>query len=327
MQDAAGSSKGFTACICTRDRPGYLSDCLQGLRFQTAPPGSFEIVVVDSGSDRAVSAEIAHLAQASGARLIRLEEPGVSLARNAGAEAGGTDWIAYLDDDAIPAPDWAASVLGVIARREPPALFGGRILPLWEAPLPRWWPHRLMGVLSIIEHDRAVDYRSRGAPKGLEPYAANMVLHRPALRRAGGFRTEIGRHGPSLLSDEEVQLAWALQSLGYSVRHEPSVLVRHQIQAARLTPPWLLRRLFWQGASTVVTRRVLGERRNVWAALPRRLAAAAVFAPTALIPARSPRLIAARWRLAYSAGFVAAALGWGPSRAARQAAKYPPSAL
>ena len=38
-----------------------------------------------------------------------------------------------------------------------------------------------------------------------------------------------------------------------------------------------------------------------------RLAVAALCAPTALVPRRSARLIACRWRLAYAAGFIRAA--------------------
>ena len=36
------------------------------------------------------------------ARLVRVERPGVSFARNAGAEAASSRYIAYIDDDAIP---------------------------------------------------------------------------------------------------------------------------------------------------------------------------------------------------------------------------------
>ena len=138
-----------------------------------------------------------------------------------------------------------------------PALIGGRILPKWEAPLPAWWPRSLRGVLSIIEHEGNGEYRTAAVPENLEPYAANMVVHVLSLLAAGGFGTAIGRYGDALLSDEEVQLAWTLQDPGYSVRYDSRIVVHHQIQARRLDPAWLLARLYWQGASTVLTRRLL----------------------------------------------------------------------
>jgi glucosyl-dolichyl phosphate glucuronosyltransferase len=224
-------------CICTHDRAGYVGDCLEGLAGQTVARDRFNILLIDSASSPGAAAELTRLADRHGARLIRLTQPGVSLARNAGAWAARTGYIAYIDDDAIPAPDWIASILEALAQPgRRPAVIGGRILPKWEAPLPHWWPASLRGVLSIIEHEGAGEYRSPEVPPGLEPYAANMVVHVLSLLAIGGFKGAVGRHGKSLLSDEEVQLAWALQDAGYPARYDSRITVYHQIQARRLAP-------------------------------------------------------------------------------------------
>lgn len=307
----------LTVCICTHDRPGYVRDCLNGLRRQTVTRDRFTILIVDSASPQPVAAELDALAMQNDARLIRLDQPGVSLARNAGAWGARTQYIAYIDDDAIPATDWVESILNAIARPgRPPALIGGRILPKWEAPLPEWWPRSLRGVLSIIEHEGQGEYRTAAVPRGLEPYAANMVVHVLSLLAAGGFGGAIGRYGNSLLSDEEVQLAWMLQDSGYSIRYDSRITVHHQIQARRMEPEWLLSRLYWQGASTVLTRRLLHQSDSIWRELPRRVLVACLLAPACLIPRRSTALLAMRWRLAYATGFIRTALGWRPTEAA-----------
>jgi glycosyltransferase involved in cell wall biosynthesis len=311
----------LTVCICTHDRPRYVRDCLDGLRRQTISRGRFALQVVDSGSSPLIATELSGLAIQNKARLIRLDQPGVSMARNAGAWAARTPFIAYIDDDAIPADDWVETILAAIAQPgRPPALIGGRILAKWEAPLPGWWPASLRGVLSIIEHEGSGEYRSTSVPQGLEPYAANMVVHVLSLLAAGGFGGAIGRYGNSLLSDEEVQLAWTLQDAGYSVRYDSRITVHHQIQVRRLEPEWLLSRLYWQGASTVLTRRLLQQPERVWRELPRRLIVACLLAPVWLIPRDSTLLLAARWRVAYAAGFIKAALGWRVTEAAIQQA-------
>lgn len=312
----------LTVCICTHDRPRYLRDCLDGLARQTVSRDRFAVQIVDSASnDREL---LADLAKAHKARLIRVDRPGVSLARNAGAWAARSRYIAYIDDDAIPAPDWVESILAAIAKPgRPPALIGGRILPKWEAPLPNWWPVSLRGVLSIIEHEGEGEYRTGSVPKGLEPYAANMVVNVLSLLAAGGFGSGVGRYGHSLLSDEEVQLAWILQDAGHSVRYDSRIVVHHQIQARRLRPEWLLSRLYWQGASTVLTRRLLADPGSVWRELPRRLAVLCVCAPMVVIPRRSTLLLAARWRLAYAAGFIRAAMGWNAASTAASRARVP----
>jgi glucosyl-dolichyl phosphate glucuronosyltransferase len=300
----------LTVCICTHNRPRYVRDCLDGLRRQSVPRGHFSLLLVDSGSLPAAAADLRALAGEHDARLIRLDQPGVSVARNAGAWAARTRFIAYIDDDAIPAPDWVEAILASITKPgRTPAVIGGQILPMWEAPLPDWWPRSLRGVLSIIEHEGEGEYRSLAVPRRLEPYAANMVVHVLSLLSAGGFATANGRYADNLLSDEEVQLAWRLQDAGYSVRYDSRIVVHHQIQARRLDPAWLLSRLYWQGASTVLTRRMLHQPEAVWRELPRRLAVAVLLGPAALLPKRCTYLLAARWRVAYAAGFIRAAFG------------------
>ena len=307
----------LTVCICTHNRPGYVRDCLDGLRRQTSARDRFAVLLVDSASSPTNAAQLASLAAEHDARLIRLDQSGVSLARNTGAWATRTRFIAYIDDDAIPTADWVETILDAIAQPgRPPALIGGRILPKWEAPLPGWWPASLRGVLSIIEHEGHGEYRTADVPPNLEPYAANMVVHVLSLLAAGGFGGSVGRYGDALLSDEEVQLAWMLQDAGYSVRYESRITVHHQIQARRLEPGWLLARLYWQGASTVLTRRMLRHPNSVWRELPRRLLVAGLLAPAGLIPRDSTILLAARWRLAYAAGFIRAAFGWHATQAA-----------
>jgi glucosyl-dolichyl phosphate glucuronosyltransferase len=318
----------LTICICTHDRPSYMRDCLEGLRHQTVAADRFSVLIVDSGSPEPARTELRRLAHNHpGARLIRVDEPGLSAARNAGASAAATGYVAYIDDDAIPAEDWVATILEALAEPDNrPEVLGGRILPKWEAPLPPWWPASLRGLLSIIEHEGAGEFRTDELPPGLEPYGCNMIVHVPSLLDTGGFGRGIGRMGKVLLSDEDVQLAWRLQDQGLSARYDSRIVVRHQIQAKRLNPGWLLSRLWWQGASTVLTRRLLNDGGSVWAELPRRLVVATLFAPAVFWPMASTGLLAIRWRRAYAAGFVRAALGWRANGASGRMAQAGPAA-
>ena len=115
-----------------------------GLRRQTAGRDRFAVLLVDSGSTGDAPARLRRLArQHPGASLIRMEQPGLSVARNAGAAAARTPYIAYIDDDAVPAPDWVERILAALEsqRRRPPSLLGGRILPRWQVPLPTGGRH------------------------------------------------------------------------------------------------------------------------------------------------------------------------------------------
>jgi len=311
-----------TACICTHNRVDYLRDCLDGLSNQSVGPHAFSILVVDSGSAPEPAAALAaELRLHANARLLRLDQPGLSLARNHAARAAasaGADYIAYLDDDAIPAPDWIAAIQRAVTTADPrPAMLGGRICPLWEAPLPAWWPARLRGVLTIIEQPGTAIRWWDGAGETPEPYGANMIVHVPDLLAMGGFPEQVGRSGASLLSDEERVLSHRLRDAGHPVGYDARIVVHHQIQAERLTVGWLLARMYWQGISRVRSGRMLGDRRRLRREAWWCLRVFMVLAPVRLLPRTWPWLMPLRWRWAYASGFMRAFFNFGTGMASR----------
>ena len=300
----------ITVCIATYNRPHYVRSCLESLRRQSVGPDAFDILVVDSCGTPETGEQLATIvAGMPNARLLRVDRPGVSAARNLGASESRADFVAYIDDDALATADWVESLRRVIAEHDPwPGVVGGRVLPVWEQPLPDWWPRSLRGVLSIIEWEGRGEFRTKAIPAGLEPYGVNMVVQREPLLEMGGFADRLGRFAGLLLSDEDVQVGWKLQDRGYSAWYDSRIVVRHQIQGTRMNPEWLIKRLYWQGASTVATRRMLGQPEQVWREFPRRLAVEVLTGFAGLVPASSTSLLPLRWRLAYAQGFTRMAL-------------------
>jgi glycosyltransferase involved in cell wall biosynthesis len=98
--------------IATRDRAGFLRDCLASLAGQTAA-GRFEVIVVDNGSSDDTSTVIAKAKEtaALSLRSIAVPEPNRARARNAGlAQARGPIAI-FCDDDTIAPPGYIAAHL------------------------------------------------------------------------------------------------------------------------------------------------------------------------------------------------------------------------
>lgn len=312
--EAAAAGPALTVVLCTHERPHYLSACLAGLAAQHPSP-ALELVVVDSASAPGPAAGIAALAEAAGARLLRADRPGLSRARNLGLAAARAPWVAYLDDDAVPEPGWAAALLARVAGLPPDvAALGGRILPAWEAPLPAWWPASLRGVLTIVEWEGAGAIGSPALPPEVAVYGANMAFAAAPLRAVGGFPEALGRVGTRLLSGEEVEVVARLGARGHGAWYDGAVAVRHSVQRERLRPAWLLSRLLWQGATDALRDRRwrAGPARGVGAA-----ARLAVQAPLLLWPEASPRLLRARcgaaYNLGYLRGLLAPGLGGGSS--------------
>jgi GT2 family glycosyltransferase len=94
-----------TVIVCTRDRPEHLLACLAALKRQTGT--RFEVLVVDNS----VPGSVLGLCKREGVGYLHEPVPGLSRARNAGARAARGEIIAFIDDDAIPEPDWLEKLL------------------------------------------------------------------------------------------------------------------------------------------------------------------------------------------------------------------------
>lgn len=93
----------------------HLGACLDGFARQTAPPGSFEVVVVDDASPDGT----ARIAETAGVRLIRhRRNQGAAAARNTGATAATGTVLLFVDADVVPDPGLvagtAAAVVGAV---------------------------------------------------------------------------------------------------------------------------------------------------------------------------------------------------------------------
>ncbi len=304
-QAASGLAPSLAAVICTHARPGYLAACLQGLRAQAG--ASPALIVVDSASPPEAAAEIARLAAEAGAALVRTDRPGLSHARNLGLEVSRAAWTAFIDDDAVPAPDWAGRLAEAAAALPPEAAaLGGRIVPEWESPLPGWWPASLRGVLTIVEWEGQGE-EGRDLPPGVAVYGANMAFRSDALAAIGGFPEELGRVGDRLLSGEEVEVLDRLRARGLRVFYDGRVTVRHSIQKERLRPAWLLSRIHWQGATDALRDRRHGAAKRAPGAAAKLL----LQAPLLLWPAHSPSLLRIRCGAAYNLGYLRGTLQGG----------------
>ena len=132
---------------------------------------------------------------------------------------------------------------------------------------------------------------------------------RPA--RVGGFGIAAAVREGVLLSDEEVQLAWRLQAAGIPVRYDSRIVVRASDPGvAPDARPGCCRAFTGRACPPCARADSLDDAPSVWRELPRRLAVAASAGAIRPASARTVTLlVACRWRLAYAAGFVRAALG------------------
>ncbi|MEY2425349.1 MAG: hypothetical protein QOI61_921 [Actinomycetota bacterium] len=173
-----------------------------------------ELIVVDSASiDAALVARAAH---AAGARLERVERPGVNRARNRGWQVATHGLIAYVDDDVVVDRGWAGAIASAAAAHPDAAFITGRLAPLNES--------RHGGVAVKDDPEAATLDR---ATRGDLGHGANLLVRKSALAAVGGWDESMGA-GARFTSSPEADLYDRLFLAGFRGRYEPAALAWHE---------------------------------------------------------------------------------------------------
>ena len=246
----------ISAIICTHNRDSYLGAAIDSLLAQEFP--DFEILVVDNGSsDRTrevIEARLTH------PRLKYIWEPkiGLSVARNTGAKEAAAEILAYLDDDAIASPQWLSILHTAYQNNQKLAIAGGKVTLLWPEDIqpPKWLSAGLASNLGAYDlGDRPLYINT----PGLTPRGLNYSIRRTFLDQIGGFNTNLGRIGKTLLSNEELHVTEHALKQGWQVAYLPEALVAHNVPPERLKKTWFLERGRWQGISECHRENVVGQ--------------------------------------------------------------------
>lgn len=201
----------------------WLVGCLRGLACQTC--GDFEAWIVDNGSTDG-SVEAAAAAVAGDPRFhfdFAGENLGFAAASNRAAGKASGDWLAMLNPDAIPDPDWLEQLLSAVGRHPGVVMFGstqidaadpGRLDGCGDhyffAGLP-WrggfgWP-----VDALPAEDRGV----------FSPCAAAALYRRDSFAAVGGFDESF------FCYLEDVDLGFRLRLAGGACIQVAAARVRH----------------------------------------------------------------------------------------------------
>lgn len=238
-------------CAYTLERLDDLAAAAASVARQSAPPRE-TIVVVDHNDellDRACRA-------LAGARVIASDQaPGLSGARNSGITAATGAVVAFLDDDALAAPDWLER-LGAAYVGQRVLGVGGAIAPRWDDRRPPWFPP---------EFDWVLGCTYRGMPEAPSRVrnliGANMSFRRDALEALGGFRPGLGRVGSRPLGGEETELCIRAQQRwpAATLLYDPRAVVAHRVPAARATWPYFRARCYAEGLSKASVSQIVGS--------------------------------------------------------------------
>jgi len=161
--------------------------------------------------------------------LRRIAEPrqGLTPARQCGVRASTADWVAFVDDDCILAPDWIAGALRFAAAHPEAGGFGGRVMPDWGREPPDY----------LLRHGWLFAAQDHGPePCEVESLVgAGMALNRRALGEAGWTERPYlaDRTGLGHVSGGDVEICYRLTSAGRRLWYVPSLWLDHRVSPKR----------------------------------------------------------------------------------------------
>jgi glycosyltransferase involved in cell wall biosynthesis len=282
----------LTVCALTCQRPEGLERLLEGLASQefTERPPLVKVLIVDNNPDASARSICEEWRDRLGVALTYVHEPrpGIAVARNRALESvdRDTEWIAFIDDDEVPASDWLECLLQ--GQRDFDAdVVSGLVLPYFPTPPPPW-----------VRRGRFFDMVRRRTGSHLSQSQTNNVMFRAAIVRELDLRFE-----ERFVYGEDTVFFRMVADAGYSIVRVNEARVDEWIAEERLTiyrevmsRPWERARFVGKLAHKVI---LGGSLCSLNAVLPHHV------------------VVRARCRLAYSLGVVETLPGLSGSRRLR----------
>ena len=212
QMDTPSARVKFSVVIATFDRPAELTRCMRAIAELRYPRNEFEVIVVNDGGPRDHLDRLTDLVGDIHLKIVSTPNAGPGAARNAGAAVARGEFLAFIDDDCVPPPDWLIKLSSAV-EQHPDALIGGHTL------------NALTGNLFSQASQTLVDYvyayyNEPGARRNMFFASNNMTLSADAFRAMGGF-------DEAFRTAEDRELCNRWWASGGEFRYLPEIVMNH----------------------------------------------------------------------------------------------------
>jgi O-antigen biosynthesis protein len=202
--------------ICSRNRPGLLSDTVKSIRSGNSLPT--ELVIIDQSDLRNDA-----LASTTGPpgceiRYLWTHSVGLGRARNAGIAAARYDVIVFIDDDMRVTANWFENLISAVVSCGDRAVVTGQVLPAEPDIEGGFAP-------SVKEDPNPTVFEGRVERDVL--FTGNMATWRTVMENVGPFDDEFGT-GSRFPSSEDNDYGFRLLEAGYRIHYVPQACVYHR---------------------------------------------------------------------------------------------------
>jgi len=232
------------------------------LRALEIPPGlRWEIWAIDNNSTDETIAVLQTLQQtwtACPLHISRELHQGAAFARQRAVRLTAATWVAFLDDDNWPEPDWLREAIAFATDHPGVGAFGGKIFGAYEVEPPPDF-RAIEGYLAIRDYPEFADRPGRFDALNLRlPPAAALVVNRAAWLTTVPPEPRLGgKVADRFVQGDDYEPLLHLVRGGYEIWFAPRLRTHHQIPAWRLDRAYLLKLARACGLATFALKRIV----------------------------------------------------------------------
>lgn len=223
----------ITVIICTYNRGDLLSETLPTVFDQNIPKSQYNVLVINNNSNDSTEEILTKFSKSySNLSVIKENQQGLSYARNTGYVNSTTEWVIYLDDDAMVPSDFVAIALETTKSNKYDC-FGGVYYPWYKHGKPAWFKD--------IYASTAEFYKQKNGHKLHYASGGIMAIKKSLLIEFNGFPTHLGMKGNAMAYGEETFLQNQMKRNGYTIGIIPKWNINHIVNRYKLHPMWFIK--------------------------------------------------------------------------------------
>jgi glycosyltransferase involved in cell wall biosynthesis len=237
----------ISVVICSfNPKPDYFNQVLDSLRIQTIPNTEWELLIIDNGSTAPIEGQF-NTSWHPHVRYVIETELGVSIARARGIREAKGELLVMVDDDGPLFPNYIEEAIRIAKKYPQIGCFGGNQLSITNIKAPKHYePYlEMIGYRKVNNARISNMYRWDTTPAG-----AGMVVRASiaALYADAVFNRKqhaaLGRRGNSLMSSQDIDLAYNAIDQGYLNGVFPELKIYHLSIEAHLNDEYLIKRRY-----------------------------------------------------------------------------------
>ena len=247
----------ISVVISTYNRARFLSGLFDSISKQTLSFNEFEVIIINNNStDETESLSQEFIRNNGGINTLYFIESsqGLSFGRNRGIKESGSELVTFIDDDALPAPDFLEKTVKFFDEHPEAGAAGGKILLQFMDRKPEWYNRFLSPLLGYFNYgDRTKPFTNnyfRGS---------NMTFRKSLFDAFEPFNTKLGRFGDILTGGEEKELFYRLKNNGIKLWYIADAVVYHLVPAERTTVYFIRKQAEGTGRGKKVQAKIEGR--------------------------------------------------------------------